>query len=126
MKVTSPWMRVSLSLCLAAGWMIQPIVAEDIIPVPVPSAEPIAAEPISAVPPEAEPVAGEPTPAQAEVVAEPLQAVELAPPLAAPPSSRLSKVRITDESPNAPAEQATEPTPAAKSDDDDIVTELVK
>ncbi|QDU27443.1 MORN repeat variant [Anatilimnocola aggregata] len=126
MKVTSPWMRVSLSLCLAAGWMIQPIVAEDIIPVPVPSAEPIAAEPISAVPPEAEPVAGEPTPAQAEVVAEPLQAVELAPPLAAPPSSRLSKVRITDESPNAPTEQATEPTPAAKSDDDDIVTELVK
>ncbi|WP_425618451.1 hypothetical protein NA78x_002156 [Anatilimnocola sp. NA78] len=119
MKVTSPWMRLSLSVCFAAGWMIQPVAGQEIIPVPVPSNEPTAAAPL-------EPL-GEPTPAQpAELtpVAEPLQAVELAPPLAAPPSSRLSKVRITDESVGPAPVETTE----ASNDDasPEIVTELVK
>jgi uncharacterized protein len=114
MKVTSPWRRIALPLCLAAV-SLQPLVAEEplIVPVPVPAAEPITPE------------AGEPTPAEPTAAAEPLQAVELAPPLAAPPgfSSRLSKVRITDEA-QAPEAATEENAPAEKPAE--IVTELVK
>ncbi len=112
MKVTLRWCRLALPLCLAAGSFVQPLSAFDppIVPVPVPTAEPIVAEPADAVP----------------AAAEPLQAVELAPPLAAPPaSSRLSRVKISDENAITPIEQAAEEVaPADKASD--IATELVK
>jgi antitoxin component YwqK of YwqJK toxin-antitoxin module len=116
MKVTSPWRRFALPLCLAAGSCWLPLSAEEpvFVPVPVPAAEPI----VEAAVPAGEPTAATPAP-------EPLQAVELAPPLAAPPStsSRLSKVRITDETPAEEPKQE-EAGPEAKASD--VVTELIK
>lgn len=127
MKVTSPWRRLALPFCLAAGscWLPLSAVEPLVVPVPVPAAEPqpftAAVEPVV---PAAEPVAAEPTAAEPAAAPEPLQAVELAPPLAAPPStsSRLSKVRITDETPvEEPKQEATSEAKAS-----DVVTELVK
>lgn len=132
MKVTSPWKRLALSLCFAAGWMIQPAQAQEIVPVPAPAPESTAVSPTDGVPtPAILPVDEAAAPA---AVPEPLQAVELAPPLAAPPSSRLSRVRITDESakPLASDASALEPAPAVEAEeaeeagDTQIVTELVK
>lgn len=119
MKITSPWRRFALPLCLAAAtW--QPLVAAEplAVPVPVPSAEPIAAE---AAVPDGEPTPAVPTPAGPA----PLQAVELAPPLAAPPgsSSRLSRVKITDEA-SAPEAAVEAATPEEMNTE--IVTEIVK
>jgi len=121
MKVTSPWRRLALLSCLAASSLVQPLsgVEPDAIPIPVPSAD-------AAVPAIEE--TGEPTPAQ------PLQAVELAPPLAAPPptSSLLPKVRISDETPDEPAQQAPVPEQPAEEEAaseaaaSHVVTELVK
>jgi antitoxin component YwqK of YwqJK toxin-antitoxin module len=131
MKVTSPWKRISLSMCLAAGWMIQPVSAEEIIPVPVPAAEPTFVAPAEGEPTPAVPVGEAETEAPAPIPVEepqPLQAVELATPLAAPPSSRLSRVRITDESAKPSADEAVTPPQEepAKADDSKVVTELVK
>jgi antitoxin component YwqK of YwqJK toxin-antitoxin module len=124
MKVTSPWRRIALSLCLAAGSCTLPALAQEpvLVPIPVPTAEPDAPPPADAAAPDE---TAETTPAP-----EPLQAVELAPPLAAPPSSRLSKVRISDETPAIPDTQAVE----QKADDEqtvgtkssEVTTELVK
>lgn len=124
MKVTSPWRRFALPLCLAAGSCLSPVLAQEptYVPVPVPSAEPVAT-PIAEAPAAETPAATEPTPAS-PTAAEPLQAVELAPPLAVPPSTRLSRVRISDD--GAPLPQASEPaaTPAPKSAN--VSTELIK
>jgi uncharacterized protein len=138
MKVTSPWRRFALPLCLAAGSLAQPLLAEGpLTPVPAPVAaselppeapasEPETAEPGAAETSPAPAQNGEPTPAAAPAP-EPLQAVELAPPLAIPPaSSRLSKVKIVDDSAPAVVEGSIndDSTPAPKGSD--IVTELVK
>ncbi len=123
MKVTSPWRHFALPICLVAGssWLPLSAVEPVFVPVPVPAAEPQAVE---AAVTDAEPPAAEPAAAEPAAAPEPLQAVELAPPLAAPPStsSRLSKVRITDETPvEEPKQEAATGAKAS-----DVVTELVK
>ena len=130
MKVTSPWRRFALPLCLAAGSCLAPVLAQEPAPVPIPIPIPTA-EPTPAPVAEEAPAADAPT--EASPAPEPLQAVELAPPLAAPPSSRLSRVRITDDSAAAPkavepqevAPEAGEET-APESKSSDVTTELIK
>jgi antitoxin component YwqK of YwqJK toxin-antitoxin module len=141
MKVTSPWRRLALPVCLAAGSLVRPVFAEGPVPLPVPV--PVASSEPVAEPTPAEPKAEEPTPAEpkaAEVPApEPLQAVELTPSLAAPPAinSRLAKVKVTDETTNEPAEgSVNEEVPVSEDSASDetklpekaanIVTELIK
>jgi antitoxin component YwqK of YwqJK toxin-antitoxin module len=115
MKVTSPWQRFALLSCLAAGSLVQPLSAEEPTeaPTPIPAVE--------AFVPVAEPDVDT---GAASPVTEPLQAVELAPPLAAPPpsSSRLPKVKITDDAP----EESTKEEAAPEAKASGVVTELVK
>lgn len=135
MKVTSPWRRFALPLCLAGSFAL-PLGAQELsIPVPVPSAEPAAQEPTPAKPIELKPIAEESQPSTNEPAA-PLQAVELAPPLAAPPasSSRLSRVKVSDDGDQEAAQQPTAEESTAEPQPEeivvekpvDIVTELVK
>jgi len=73
-----------------------------------------------------------PTPAQPQAAvpppAETLQAVELAPSLAPPPttSSRLTRVKVTDDAPKEAAEETTSDEAVVPEKTSDIVTELVK